>query len=321
MSSDIILSNQLVPDGFDQHPVAIYLANLGRGSRKTMLFALHNIAKLVSENEFDAWQFQWHKLEYQHTALIRTMLIENGELAPATINRYLSALRGVLKECWRLKLMDAETYYRAVDIQNLKGKRLLKGRMLAKEEIAKILQVCDLDAAKSRSSGFRDAAIISILYIAGLRRNELIWLKKADFDLRSGELKIRVAKRDKERIVYLKGKALNRVIDWLEHLQDFKESEWLFVSIDQLGNPTDEKIMVGQTVNDILQRRAKQSGVKDFTPHDLRRTAISEMLDAGIDMSTVASIAGHSDINTTKRYDRRDEKRKEEAANKRDVPL
>ena len=217
--------------------------------------------------------------------------------------------------------MDTDTYYRAVDIQGIKGSRLSKGRMLDVDEIKAMLQMCDLDAAKSRSSGFRDAALLSVLYIAGMRKNELIHLKKADFDIRTGELKIRVAKRNKERLVYVLGKARQRVIDWLEHLQDFRESEWLFVSIDQLGNPRNEQIKSGQTVNDILLRRAKQAGVENFTPHDLRRTAISEMLDAGIDMVTVGNIAGHVNVNTTQRYDRRDDKRKEEAAKKRDVPL
>lgn len=308
-------------EGYQKHPSAIYLANLSAGSRRTMLTALHNIARLVSGGELDAWSFAWEQLEYQHTSLIRTTLIEDMAFAPSTVNRHLSALRGVMKECWRLGLLDAETYYRAVDIQNVKSKKLLKGRMLKKDEIAKMLQACDLDATKSRSSGFRDAALLTVLYIGGLRRNELIHLKKSDLDVRTGELKIRMGKGSKERLVYLKGRALIRLIDWLEHLNDFRETEWLFVSIDQLGHPSDEQIKSGQTVNDILQRRAKQAGIEDFTPHDLRRTAISEMLDTGIDMATVASIAGHADINTTQRYDRRDDKRKEEAAKKRDVPL
>jgi integrase len=308
-------------DDYKKHPVAVYLANLGQGSRPTMLTALHNIARIVSEGQFTAWDFEWEKLEYQYTALIRATLIEATDFAPATINRHLSALRGVLKECWRLKMIDSETYFRAVDIQSIKGQRLPKGRMLTVDEIRAMLQVCDLDAAKSRSAGFRDAALLSVLYIAGMRRNELIHLKKADFDVRTGELKIRVAKRNKERLVYILGRARDRVIDWLNHLQDFRESDWLFVSIDQLGNPSDERIKSGQTVNDILQRRARQSAIKDFTPHDLRRTAISEMLDAGIDMATVGNIAGHANVNTTQRYDRRDDKRKEDAAKKRDVPL
>ena len=316
------LNNLAQYENYQKHPVVIYLANLSRSSRRTMLSALHNIARLVSDGELDAWRFSWERLKYQHSSLIRTTLIEDFEFAPSTVNRHLSALRGVLKECWRLGLIDAETYYRAVDIQNVKSQKLLKGRMLKKEEIAKMLQVCDLDAAKSRSSGLRDAALITVLYIGGLRRNELIHLKKSDLDIRTGELKIRHGKGAKERIVFLnKAKALGRVIDWLEHLNSFRETEWLFVSIDQLGHPSDKQIRSGQTVNDILQRRATQAGIAEFTPHDLRRTAISEMLDAGIDMATVASIAGHADINTTQRYDRRDDRRKEEAAMKRDLPL
>ena len=71
--------------------------------------------------------------------------------------------------------------------------------------------------------------------------------------------------------------------------------------------------MTDQAVLYLLQKRAAEAGVKSFSPHDCRRTFISDLLDAGVDLVTVSQLAGHSSPLTTARYDRRGEEAKRKA--------
>ncbi|MBA2534559.1 MAG: hypothetical protein H0V21_06075, partial [Rubrobacter sp.] len=110
------------PPPLELHPARVYLLSLSEGSRRTMRTALQAIAELVSAGRADVLSLPWHELRYQHTSAIRSALTER--YAPATANKMLSALRGVIKECWRLGYIDAEQRDRACDLPPVRGKTL-----------------------------------------------------------------------------------------------------------------------------------------------------------------------------------------------------
>ena len=299
----------------DGNPALVYLAGLGAGSRRTMAQALEQIAALATGGTVGAQGLPWHTLHFQHTGAIRAALM--GEYSPATVNKMLSALRGVLKTAWRLGLMSAEEYTRAVDLDPVGVARpeQAAGRALAPGELIGLLGVCQRDIT---AAGARDAAILGLLYSCGLRRSEVVKMDVSDYDPATLALTVRASKRGKTRVVPIENGARAALQDWLHVRGDAPGP--LFVRILKNGEARPGHRLTAQGVYDILSRRAEEAGVDSFTPHDLRRTFAGDLLDAGVDLATVQKMMGHSNPATTASYDRRGERAKRAAASKLHLP-
>jgi site-specific recombinase XerD len=160
--------------------------------------------------------------------------------------------------------------------------------------------------------GIRDAAIIAFLYTCGPRRHEVVKARLHDYNQKSGRLVI-TGKGNKQRTVYLDNGDREAMEDWLSG-RGF-EPDPLFYAINKGGHIVfNIKGMSSQAIYKILRKRGIESGVNSFSPHDLRRTFVSDMLDAGVDIVTVSKLAGHASMTTTGRYDRRGEEVKQKAA-------
>ena len=309
----------------DRNPALVYLASIGANSYRPMAQSLNAIATILGlvpvhnddgkrRKEITYMLVPWGALRYEHTQAIRTQLAER--YSATTANRHLSALRGVLKDAWRLGYCSAEDYQRAIDLKPIKGEKVNQaesGRHLASGEIKGLIEICN-DGTKA---GWRDGAIIAVGYGCGLRRSEIADLELADYDQDNSSLKVRSGKGNKERIAYLPGGAVAALVGWLAVRGDAPGP--LFYSIRR-GDHVESKGLTDQAIYNILASRGAAAGVKAFTPHDLRRTFAGDLLDAGEDISTVQKMMGHSNVNTTAGYDRRDAKAKKKAASKLHVP-
>ncbi|MGB3754993.1 MAG: tyrosine-type recombinase/integrase [Rivularia sp. (in: cyanobacteria)] len=293
------------------HPAEVYLRSLGSGSRRTMREALNAIAKLLTDNKCDATTLDWSKLKYQHTAIIRSILME--KYSPAMANKMICALRRTLKEAWRLELMTREQYARAADISSVRGKSVLKGRALNDKEIFKLWEDCLND---NSNLGARDAALLGVLAV-GLRRSEITHLDLSNFKSRTRSLNIQRTKGNSERILYLPKQAVEVIKEWL--LVRGKEPGSLLYPLSK-GHKIMRRRMSEQGILRALVRRGERAGVHGFTPHDFRRTFISDLLDLGVDIVTVQKLADHASPNTTAKYDRRGEEAKKKAIDLLNIP-
>jgi integrase len=184
------------------------------------------------------------------------------------------------------------------------------------------------------------------MYAAGLRRDEVVRLGVSDFDPEIGELVI-YGRRKKQRTSYLTNGAADALKYWIAIRGH--EAGALFVEVNKGGKVLikHESMIVkpfrkirgvdvpnkkaGQTIfrggaltsqaiYNMLNKRAQQADIKNFSPQDLRRTFIAHLLDAGADIATVSKMAGHANIQTTARYDHRPEEAKKRAAELLHVP-
>mgnify|MGYP003992425157 CR=1 FL=1 len=297
------MNNQLTTQQFtyelertlENNIAAIYLAGKVATSRRVLLSDLNAIAELLGHANCST--VNWGKLRYKHTQAIRTKLAETRK--PATVNRMLSALRGALKAAWLNDDISERDYKKAIEVKGVKNETLPSG------------------SNDNRPAGIRDAAIIAVLYTCGLRRAEVVSLKITDLNQETGELKV-TGKGNKEREAWALNGARRALNAWLELRSDLSEA--LFQPINRGGN-IQPKHMVKQSIYDMLARRAKQAGIENFSPHDLRRTFITDILEAGADLSTAAKLAGHKSPQTTMRYDKRDNKVKMQAVSLLHIPF
>jgi len=284
----------------DRHPALVYLARLAPGSRPTMRQALAVVAEIAAHTTLE--DLPWHQLRYPHTLAIRARLAER--FAPTTASKILCGLRGVLHEAFRLGLIAAEDYQRARDVAAIRGTRLPRGRALTAGELRALFGLCD----RQTNPGARDAALLAVLYGVGLRRAEAVTLDLAHLDLTTNTLRV-LGKGNKERAVPLPVGTTQAIQQWLRVRG--QDPGRLFLPLTKSGRvmPVDRhgtpRTLTGQAVLVILRRLARRAGVEHFAPHDVRRTFISDLLDAGADLAVVQQLAGHAQVTTTARYDRR----------------
>jgi integrase/recombinase XerD len=340
---NVIKQSELIfdkPRPVDQNAAAIYISSLpAETGRRTQAQALRVIAQVLGA---DLDRLNWGALRYQHTVAIRAKIAR--AYSPATANKMLSALRQTLKQAWLLGQMTAEEYNRAIQLEPVTGETLPTGRELSTGEILALMTTCQKDT--NQNAGTRDAAIIGLMYTAGLRRDEVVRLSVENYDPETGKL-LWTGKRNKERTAYVTNGAADALNDWLTIRGTQPGS--LFVEVNKGGKVLIEResmivkpcrkirgvevpnkkagmtiyrggAMTSQAIYNMLSKRAQEAGIQNFSPHDVRRTFISHLLDAGADIATVSKMAGHANIQTTARYDRRPEEAKHKAAELLHVP-
>jgi integrase/recombinase XerD len=272
-------------------PATAYLSRLAPSSQLTMAKRLGRLVELLGSST-PAEEFPWADLDYGRTLRLRQALV--SRYAPATANLALSALRGVLREAWRLGDMSYETFRRVSDLAHVRGDRLRPRRSVDTRSVNKLLAITRNDETLR---GRRDLAMLSVLYGAGLRRSELIQLDLAHV---AGDRLMVFGKGRQWRAVFL-GHAATAALDgWLE-LRGTTPGA-LFCPIHRSGALLARRLSA-EAVARIVARRAQAAGVGELRPHDLRRAFATRLLETGVDVLLVQRILGHRSVATTQLYD------------------
>ena len=146
----------------------------------------------------------------------------------------------------------------------------------------------------------RDKAILLLLCGAGLRAGELVSLDIGDVDIPQGILHVRQGKGRKNRDIHLALNVNKHLVSWLKVPGDHTGP--LFTRISRADRPGTQSLTKTGLTGVLMQLRTI-ADISYFTPHDLRRTFITQLLEQGADLNIVRQLAGHADVSTTTRYD------------------
>ncbi|MBI5234586.1 MAG: tyrosine-type recombinase/integrase [Deltaproteobacteria bacterium] len=170
--------------------------------------------------------------------------------------------------------------------------------VLTREETEALVEAPLKQGKKDKAVILRDWAILELLYSSGIRVSELAGLKMRDVDLEKGIIKV-LGKGNKERLASIGSFAQGAMKAYKGHLSEADGSLPFFF------NGKDNHPISQRTVQRIVKRYALKSGLdKRPTPHTLRHTFATHLLDAGLDLRTIQEMLGHSNLSTTQRYTR-----------------
>lgn len=298
----VALRGELAGDG---RAVLGLLARYERpASRRTISYALHVLAALVGSTTPAA--VPWQLLEREHVDVIRGRVATT--YAPSTANLILGALRALLRQLWALGQIDRDKYERLRDVDGVRGSRLLRGRSINGADMLALFEACETE---------RDVALVAVLYGGGLRRAECVALDLGDFLEASAELRV-MRKGNKEALIPLPANAAEAVRRWIV-VRGAAEGP-LLLPLTKNRRPIVRRMTTANVAMRVahLARRAK---IEHVSPHDFRRTYLTDLLDAGADVFVVQELAGHEDPRTTKGYDRRPQESRRRAAKLLVVPI
>lgn len=205
--------------------------------------------------------------------------------APATVMRKMSALRTFYRYLMREEAIAADP------TSNLPSGRLLRRlpAVLSVEEVGRLLGQPDAGTRR----GLRDRAMLELLYATGLRVSELVGLGRGDINLDLGVVRC-IGKGSKERIVPVGRPAIEAVRAYLDSRRDAAAP--LFVG--NKGRPI-TRVAVWR----IVRRHARGAGIRaPISPHALRHSFATHMLEGGADLRSIQELLGHSNIVTTQIY-------------------
>ena len=264
--------------------------------------ALQKNASTYTQRNYqvDVEQFSAFIKEYKPSAInepssitaddVRAFVVKRlSDYKPATVARRLAAIRSLFEYSIRRKWIS---YNPAKDVASPKlGKRL--PRFLTVDEVQALLDAPDGEQPLPS----RDRAILEILYASGLRVGELVALNIDNINFKDGWVRV-FGKGNKERTVPIGKPARSAAMQWIEKRVDITTKEEKALFINRRGTR-----LTARSVERILNNYIQKAGIqKKVTPHTLRHTFATHLLDGGADLRGIQELLGHRRLSTTQKY-------------------
>jgi len=252
--------------------------------------------------------YKWSEAD-RFTARKFLVFFQKLEMAPTTTARKLSALRSFYKFLLREEYVDQNPFSGL----NLPKKGNYLPQILSIDEVGRLLDAPEKYNEQQHTANpklrlwreymvARDAAILEMLYSTGMRINELVQLPEDRIDLLSGVARVR-GKGKKERLCPLGSPATRALMKNLE----LRENVWLMegrkdvrspVFLNKNGGP-----ITARSIERMMKKYVLFCGLNaELTPHSLRHSFATHLLDAGADLRSVQELLGHASLSTTQIY-------------------
>lgn len=248
---------------------------------------------LLEFERFIRMHFEQENIDDVNYSQIRSWIVEmiDGGISASSVNRKISSLKAYYKFLLRTKQMTASPLLKH---KALKSPKKIQIPFSEKELDDVLVRVVYPDGFV----GLRDKLVIDLFYTTGIRRAELIQLKVADVDLFNGTLKV-LGKRSKERILPVLPIVSKQIIAYLQervNLEVIVNPEFFFLT--QKGVKLSDSLvyrLINNYFSDVSEKVKK-------SPHILRHTFATHLLNNGADLNSVKELLGHSSLASTQVY-------------------
>lgn len=267
-----------------------YLANEKRFSKHTISAYRTDLSQF---ERYTREEFEISDPEEITASIVRSWVVflMEEELDEKSINRKLSSLKSYFKFLLKNKKVSQNP---VSQVQGPKVKKKLP-TFLSEEKMKFFIAE---DPFPEDFEGLRNSLLIDLLYCSGMRLSELVHLKDGDIDSYNSTVKV-LGKRNKERIIPIPSQLVTKIIEYQKKRRDLaRENENKYLFLTKKGNPIYPKL-VYRVVNKYLNLITTQT---KKSPHVLRHTFATHLLNNGADLNTVKELLGHANLSATQVY-------------------
>ena len=243
--------------------------------------------------EFASEEFDYKHIRNVNYSIIRSWIVAlvDQKVSNRTVNRKISSLKTYYKYLQKTKQIKVSPLLKHKALKTTKNIQV----PFSEKEIEKVLNLLN---EENDFEGVRNKLIVELFYSTGIRRSELVNLKVKDLSLSQNQIKV-LGKRNKERIIPLLPSILNTIQNYISYREQLKaiiDKDFLFLS--SKGNKIYENL-VYRVINNYFSKASEK--VKK-SPHILRHSFATHLLNEGADLKAVKELLGHSSLASTQVY-------------------